>query len=390
MNFYKICFVKLAYYPPVMGTEFYEHSQQAAKLGHPVCVIAVKRNGEAESEMVGKVEVSRVAKPANGHLGNALFVFKALRILSQRYFDIVHVYAFGKCFMLPLLARFFPNGGKVKWLHNLLQVNTVGGLRGFLQNKKAKFSSYFFDAVIVSDNREDSEIKRRILGDHFGKPCFLVAVGTNVTRYDLISEHKVNSLKRKYNIVEQQIVLIYSGSIIPHRNLSVLVRAFKQVSDRHDNLRLFFVGAGAEMAQLRELSQELDLDNKLVFTGLVDYNTVPEYLKMADVGISYIPINDFLDCQPSLKTIEYLAAGLPVIVTNTAGNRLFVKHGYNGLLINDDENDIVEAIESLMINTELRRQFANNSHSSVSNFDWMLIVKDQLIPAYKNLLDIPG
>lgn len=390
MSWLRICYVKSAYYPPVMGTEFFEHSQQAAKLGHRVYVVAIRRNNEAEREKINGVVVHRISVPRNTRFGNMFFVLKALRIIVQDQSDIMHVYAFGKCFMLPLLARFLPNGRKAKWLHNLLQVNTVGGLRGFLQNKKAKFSSYFFDAVLVSDNREDSEIKRRILGDHFGKPCFLVAVGTNVARYDFVSEHKVDALKQKYDIGEQQVVLMYSGSIIPNRNLSVLVRAFKQVSDKLDNIRLFFVGAGAELAQLKELSQELRLGDKLVFTGFVGYNAVPEYLKMADVGISYIPINDFLDCQPSLKTIEYLAAGLPVIVTNTAGNRLFVKHGYNGLLVNDDENNVAEAITSLATNTKLRRQFANNSHSSVSNFDWMLIVKDQLIPAYKSLLNIPG
>ena len=113
---------------------------------------------------------------------------------------------------------------------------------------------------------------------------------------------------------------------------------------------------------------------------------VPEYLGIADIGISYIPINEFFDRQPALKTLEYLAGGLPVIATNTAGNRLFIKHGYNGLLTGDDEDGLAQAIESLAADRKLREELACNSRGSVKDFDWTQIVKGQLLPVYETVL----
>ena len=383
MGYYEICYVKSAYYPPVMGTEFYEHSQQAAKLGHCVCVIAAGRQEEAEKERDGDVQVYRVNLPANCLLRNVFFAVKALKLLFLLHFDIVHVYAFGKCFILPLLGKVFLSDKRTKWVYNLIQVNTVDGMRGSLQNKKAKFAGYFFDAVIVSDYRENGEIKRRILGKHFSKPCFFVPVGANLDRFSPVSQHGTDILRHRYNITKEQVILIYIGTLSPLRNLATLVRAFKTVSDDFENVRLLFVGDGGDMPQLTRLCQELHISDKVVFTGFIDYNRVPEYLSIADIGVSYIPINEFFDCQPVLKTLEYLASGLPVVATNTSGNRVSVRHGYNGFLANDYENDFAQSMASLVADAKLRQRLACNSRSSVNRFDWMRIEKDQLLPAYE-------
>ena len=261
----------------------------------------------------------------------------------------------------------------------------MGGFKGFLQNKKAKFASLFFDAVIVSDNRSDSEIKRRILGCKFPKPCFIVPIGVRADMYLDFSEEHTVALRWKYGITEREVILIYLGAL--KRNLSTLIRAFKIVSERFKDIRLFIVGIDEEMPNLMELSRKLQIDDKIIFTGYVEYDKVPIYLSIADIGISYIPINDFLDPQPPLKTLEYLSAGLPVIATNTTGNRIFIKHGYNGLLIGDDEESLAEAIKLLVTEPELRRQLARNSHKSIKHLDWRRIVKNHLIPVYAKVIE---
>ncbi len=110
-----------------------------------------------------------------------------------------------------------------------------------------------------------------------------------------------------------------------------------------------------------------------LFLSLADY----------DVGISYIPFGRY-DTAPALKTLEYLACGLPVLATNTFGNRMFVRSGENGWLADDDPVSFASGIVDIVNNSNLN-VLASVCRDSVIEYDWNYLALNRLLPAYEKI-----
>jgi glycosyltransferase involved in cell wall biosynthesis len=195
----------------------------------------------------------------------------------------------------------------------------------------------------------------------------------------------IEELRNKWGIKSNQCILIYVGTFLG-RNLHILIRAFKKITENHENVRLFIIGEGREKIDLYRLANKLGISDRIIFTGYLAYQLVPAFLKLAQVAISPIPKNDIYDIQPPLKTLEYLASGLPIVATDTVANQIFIKDGINGILVSDDEAGLLEGIDRLLSDEKLRSSLSSNAKISASSFDWELSVRNSLEPAYHDIL----
>ena len=94
------------------------------------------------------------------------------------------------------------------------------------------------------------------------------------------------------------------------------------------------------------------------------------FIGIADLGISYIPINENFNYNPPLKTFEYLACGLPLIATRTVSNCRIIKNGFNGILINDTPDDISNSIINLLQDKKMQAVLKKNARKSIMDFDF--------------------
>jgi glycosyltransferase involved in cell wall biosynthesis len=122
-------------------------------------------------------------------------------------------------------------------------------------------------------------------------------------------------------------VVIWGGGIYNWFDPITLIRAVDRLSQRHPDLRLFFLGVShpnpnvpeMEMSmRARELAAELDLLDRVVFfnEGWVPYDERADYLLDADLGVS--THFDHLETAFSFRTrmLDYLWAGLPIVSTD--------------------------------------------------------------------------
>ncbi|HEV8060410.1 MAG TPA: glycosyltransferase [Gemmataceae bacterium] len=75
----------------------------------------------------------------------------------------------------------------------------------------------------------------------------------------------------------------------------------------------------------------------------------------ADIGISWIPDDDWSRGKCGLKILQYMAAGLPVVANPVGVHRDLVIHGETGFLA-ESPSDWIEAVGRLMHDRELRRR----------------------------------
>jgi len=373
-----VCYVNFSYYPGQGTAAFFEYSRALAKIGHEVHVIAAARPGEKTFEVVNKVAVQRTPVKTTRRLSpeNLRFSYLARRalaaVIKMSTFDIVHIFSHAG----SILIRFANKKTRgTKWIYDIRSGPVRKSPWSFLGKAVQGFESSFFDATFVVD--------KGLMESKSSDKVFLAPIGVNLQMFRPVRSRWVLS---KHDIPESDVVLVYSGSLDPERRTENLIYAFWEASKVIKNLRLMVLGEGRNLGNLRSVAEKLAISDKVLFLGYVDYGRMPAFLSAADIAVSYVPLVPAFDKQPPLKTIEYLACSLPVIATETAGNRQFIAHEKNGLLTKDDPNSLSETIIRLSKDADLRATLSRNARPSVKNYDWKTIVEERILPAYKKIL----
>lgn len=385
-----VCFIAFNFFPGQGLTGLYEYSRNLRKLGHEVYVIAAGRQNERKFEIIDEIFVIRIRvkttkKRSFETLRFSLLASRVLsKMLKRKHIDIVHIftYAFSVFIKLGVLLSF--SAKNVKWVYDVRSGPIEGRKKPtliyHLTKKLLRFESNFFDAIFVINEH----VKNVVLGNSVKKETFIAPLGADFQLFKKTTECR--DLLARYDIKENDVVLVYLGNLNPERKLRNLILAFWKAYMKIKNLKLLIIGEGEELNDLKLLTEGLSISDKVLFLGYVKYAEVPRFLSITDIAISYVPIISAFDAQPPVKTVEYLACSLPVIATDTKGNKRFIVHEWNGLLTKDDPDSLSKAIVRLAQDANLRATLSRNARSSVKNHDWKIIVKERILPAYQKIL----
>lgn len=124
----------------------------------------------------------------------------------------------------------------------------------------------------------------------------------------------------------------FLGTLKPWHDVDTLIDAFARIAGALPQARLLVVGDGPERERLESRMAELGLADRAEFTGAVDAAEVPRHLAGMSVGIAAYRADQPFYFSP-LKIYEYMAAGLPVIVTTTGNLESLVKGGRYGAAV---------------------------------------------------------
>ena len=119
---------------------------------------------------------------------------------------------------------------------------------------------------------------------------------------------------------------LYTGRLDSGKGLSYLLRCWRIVTAGWPNARLWIAGEGAQRDELARRIRESDLEGRVTLTGLFD--EVDALLAAADLFV--LPSEEE---GMSLALLEAMAAGLPIVACDIAGNRPLIADGRQGLLV---------------------------------------------------------
>jgi glycosyltransferase involved in cell wall biosynthesis len=112
-------------------------------------------------------------------------------------------------------------------------------------------------------------------------------------------------------------VVLYMGSFFYFSGLPDLIKSFAET--RSENQVLVLIGGGEQEKELITLTQRLNLDSSVLFTGFVSFDDLPKYLAIADVAVNPMLPSLVSNTAFPNKIIQYLAASLPVVSTRLKG-----------------------------------------------------------------------
>lgn len=148
--------------------------------------------------------------------------------------------------------------------------------------------------------------------------------------------------------------IAYCGTMYGNKDgLDVLVRAFSVISLKFPAWRLVLVGDNSksiELAPLIRLIEELGVRDKVIFTGRVERQEVPIILRSAKVLALAKPSNEQNFGNFPIKLGEYLATGVPVVVTDVGEISNFIQDGITGYLSSPNVNSFADRLEFAISN----------------------------------------
>jgi 1,2-diacylglycerol 3-alpha-glucosyltransferase len=166
--------------------------------------------------------------------------------------------------------------------------------------------------------------------------------------------YKAEPMSRaEFGFAQSDVLLIYAGRLAAEKNLSFLLRSFAGVAHALDNVNLIVVGGGNKQheAELLELTAELNISQRVRFTGMVTYENLPSYLAMCDAFITA----SVTEVHP-LSVIEGMASGLPVIGISSPGVSDTVEDGVTGFLATEDLAAFAAKLTRLCLEPDRRQQ----------------------------------
>lgn len=139
------------------------------------------------------------------------------------------------------------------------------------------------------------------------------------------------------------------------------IRAVKLASRKIPNIKLLLIGRDSNVfkKKLEQLIFELCLSDKVIFTG--HRNDIPQIYTFCKVIL--IPS---LNEPFGRTTIEAMAAGVPVIGTNSGATKEILQDGITGYLVSpEDPSEMAERIIKLFNHPEIAKKFGNNGKKIV-------------------------
>jgi glycosyltransferase involved in cell wall biosynthesis len=269
-------------------------------------------------------------------------------------------------------------------IHDILPefyVSKFGGSSNSLSFKALvlleKLSIFVSDHVIIANHLWQQKLLSRSVG---AEKC------TTIVNYP---DTRLFYPRRKVRD-DEKFHLIYPGSLNAHQGLDLAIRAFAKVATRMGNAEFHIYGDGPSKQALIELSAKLGLVDRVIFHDFLPTSQIAEI--MADSDLAVVPkkaSSSFGNEAASTKIMEFMAVGVPVIVSRTRIDTYYHDSSRVKFFESDDESDLAACMLLLWSDRNLRQSLVSNGTRYVSDHSWekdrqeyLRLIDSMVVPAH--------
>lgn len=159
--------------------------------------------------------------------------------------------------------------------------------------------------------------------------------------------------------------LISHGSILEKYGVQTLIKAVPLLIPSIPELQVRIVGSGEYRPQLEALVQDLNLEDRVHFTGFIPMEQIPDIICQADIGV----ITTIIQMMPT-KLFEYVALGRPVITTIFPAVTDYFSDGTVMYYEAGDEYALARCVLELYHNPERRASLATLASTVYQGYRW--------------------
>ncbi len=367
----KILFVSDSYYPHINGVYYFvcRIGPMLQDEGHQVAVIAPSSSMSATYKKIDNLNVyglpsfSTFIYPMIRLPLPFLNKYRLRKIINNFKPDIIHiqdhfliskaVVQLNRKLKIPIIAtnHFMPE--------NLTVLVRGQKLKQYFENFLWKDFSKVFNQVKLVTTPTETGVA--IIRDRLNVETIAISSGIDLEKFNPSGD--TEKIKEKYNIPDKPI-LLYAGRVDPEKHLEEILQAVAIASKKID-FCFVVVGKGISKKSLGQLTNELGINEKVIFTGFVPNEDLPYFYKLSRCFI-IASTAELL----SLVTLQAMASGLPIIAVKAGALTELVKDKLNGYLYNEsDLPAMVQYIENILTNDVLYKEMSKKSLEFVQQHD---------------------
>jgi len=263
----------------------------------------------------------------------------------------------------------------------ILSSKSIGGIRSSYRSLKntweTRLSSFFCDAII--SNSETSAKAYQANQKWKTQPVFTVqnAVDSQFDAREDIRAH----LTHAYGLPADAIWIASIGRMDPLKRFDLLVRLSGKLKAKSLNFHWLIIGDGPEKEILENLSRELNVQDRVTFTGEVAFAS--RWMKSFDIF-----------CFPSIDEglpnviMEAASAGLPVVAWQLPFVEELLESDKMALLVEPNDLDGMEdSLRALICSGDLRTQLGSAAQAHIlSHFSLEKYIQG-MTSVYETLLE---
>jgi glycosyltransferase involved in cell wall biosynthesis len=353
------------------------YAEALAARGDQVDVIALRKEGKPEEETIAGVRVFRIHKRAFNEKqksdfmkGIFLFFLRAAWLLTRRHlrqpYDLLHIHSLPDFIVFTALIPKLMGAKVILDIHDVLP-----------ELYAAKFgvgeNSFGFRTALFLERASAAFADHVIIANHIWKER-LTARSVNADRCTVFLNYPDFSVFRSMNRdrAPGEFIMLYPGTLNQHQGLDVAIRAFAKIASVAPHAMFHIHGEGRTQDQLIRLVEELGLQNRVVFKPMLPIRQIARVMANADLAVVPKRKNSFGNEAFSTKILEFMASGVPVIVSNTKIDQHYFNDSVVRFFQDGDEDDLARTMLLMIDDAGLRKRMASNASEFIRTFDWEL------------------
>lgn len=197
---------------------------------------------------------------------------------------------------------------------------------------------------------------------------YVVPNGVNVEAFRPQSAGR--ALRERLGFSES-VVVGFVGSFHYWHGVEQLQTFVEELARKHQQARFLFVGSGPLKDDCEQALRAAGLEKRVVFTGYLRHEVVPQYLSAMDIALAPYPQMDFFYFSP-LKLFEYMAAEKAVVASRSGQIAELIRDGENGLLFEPGNlPELIAKTSALIENPALRQRLGRGARNTIVNeYSW--------------------
>lgn len=179
-------------------------------------------------------------------------------------------------------------------------------------------------------------------------------------------------IRRKFGILENELIVGYLGSFFPWHGIENLIDSARFCLKEMPNLRFLIVGDGVEKKKNEEKVKNYEIENKVIFTGRVSTEEIPNLLQIMDICVYPGSKTCFNWYGSPVKIFEYGVMAKPIICYRSNVTENIFEDKYDGVLITPGSiKELSNSILKLASNPSLREELGKRIQKKVyENYTW--------------------
>ncbi len=182
-----------------------------------------------------------------------------------------------------------------------------------------------------------------------------------------IFQPKDRGFMRRQVGYEEDLLIVHTRSWEPRYGVDVMLEGFWQAIQQQPNLRMFMLGGGSQEKQVEDFVKEKGLEDRILFCGYKENESLAQYYRAADVYLSASHIDG-----SSVALMEAMSCGCPALVSDIPSNLEWIHDGREGWVFKDGSAKSLSAriIEIARNRDEVSVRGEQARHKAEQDADW--------------------